>query len=225
MTRKSLKKLFKNLRQNEAGFSLTEVLIGVSILTVAVVTGTQMLVSFISSNQRLVDTTKAHYLAMEGIEAVRNIRDSNWLFNQNWLGDDDAARTIWHGSLELDDEQTFDIQLLDKFFEPASPSVNNTKPLNLMAQAAPWKIENVSSSFRDIPSTMYNFISSQNRADAELISPEMRREITLSEYECDNGGDCSGFVKVTSKVIWGSGLSEREYELEAILTNWKGINF
>ncbi|MFH1841329.1 MAG: prepilin-type N-terminal cleavage/methylation domain-containing protein [Candidatus Nealsonbacteria bacterium] len=72
------------MKNKEKSFSLIEVIISVFLIT----TGTlgafaliQRTVAFTSINSsRLV----ASYLAQEGVEVVRNIRDVNWLTKVNW---------------------------------------------------------------------------------------------------------------------------------------------
>lgn len=62
-----------------AGFTIIEVMMAIFVLTVAVGGSfaliQQTLVSASINQQKLI----AYYLAQEGIEIVRNIRDSNWL--------------------------------------------------------------------------------------------------------------------------------------------------
>lgn len=66
-------------RSNKKSFTLLEVMIAITILTLAVGG------SFALIQQTLVATSLAqskliaYYLAQEGIEIVKNIRDSNWL--------------------------------------------------------------------------------------------------------------------------------------------------
>jgi len=61
------------------GFTLLEVMIAISILTVGIggsyILISQTLIMASESQNRLI----ASYLAQEGIELVKNIRDSNWL--------------------------------------------------------------------------------------------------------------------------------------------------
>lgn len=83
--------MIKNCRKlvdDKSGFTLTEVMIGIMILTIAVVTATNLLIGLINSNKNNVKTLQAYYEAQEGIELVRNIRDTNWLHNVDWLGDE-----------------------------------------------------------------------------------------------------------------------------------------
>lgn len=66
------------------GFTLLEVIITLFVVIVGVVA------VYIASQQSLFYTQNsisqltAAYLAQEGIEIVRNIRDTNWLNNRNW---------------------------------------------------------------------------------------------------------------------------------------------
>ena len=66
------------------GFTLLELLISIFVIVVAVVAAISLIqqtISFMSlSSSKLI----ASYLAQEGIEVVRNIRDGNWLQGQNW---------------------------------------------------------------------------------------------------------------------------------------------
>jgi len=64
---------------HKKGFTLIEVMLAISILTIAVggsfVLIQQTLISVSLSQSELV----ASYLAQEGIEIIRNVRDNNWL--------------------------------------------------------------------------------------------------------------------------------------------------
>jgi len=74
-------------------FTVLEVLIATLVLTIgglAAYTMVQKIVfSTFSSSYRLT----AAYLAKEGIETVRNIRDTNWLEGENW--DSDLSSSDW----------------------------------------------------------------------------------------------------------------------------------
>jgi len=65
--------------KNDAGFTILEVVVAISLITVgitAIFTLYQQTISITRvSSQRLI----AAYLAQEGIEIVRNIRDTNWI--------------------------------------------------------------------------------------------------------------------------------------------------
>ncbi len=66
------------------GFTAIEAIIAIFILTVAIIgvysSFSRMAISTSILSSRLI----ASYLAKEGIEVIRNIRDTNWLTPQNW---------------------------------------------------------------------------------------------------------------------------------------------
>jgi prepilin-type N-terminal cleavage/methylation domain-containing protein len=71
-------------KNNSSGFTLIELIISIVVLSVAVIGAynafTTMDILTASSTDRFV----AAYLAQEGIEIVRNIRDTNWIHNDDW---------------------------------------------------------------------------------------------------------------------------------------------
>jgi len=66
-------KLYKN------GFTLIEVLIAIFLITTGVIGAFTLIQQVISSISVSSSKLTAAYLAQEGIEIVRNIRDTNWL--------------------------------------------------------------------------------------------------------------------------------------------------
>ena len=102
------------------GFSLIEMVVAVFVILVGVVTTfgvlQKIIVSTSISSSRLVAT----YLAQEGIEVVRNVRDTNWVESKNWTQDiggggggletdydDETVKSPWIGEgsfLEINNE-------------------------------------------------------------------------------------------------------------------------
>jgi prepilin-type N-terminal cleavage/methylation domain-containing protein len=76
--------LFNSKIRLKKGFTLLEVIIAITIVTVGLVSvlgNIYQAVSYTSfSSSRLI----ALYLLQEGMEIVRNIRDENWLNNRDW---------------------------------------------------------------------------------------------------------------------------------------------
>ena len=77
--------LNKKTKRKDAGFTILEVIVAIFVLTVAVGG------SFVLIQQTLIAASltqsklTAAYLAQEGIEIVRNIRDTNWLKIHNGI--------------------------------------------------------------------------------------------------------------------------------------------
>jgi len=76
----------KNLK-SKSGLILTEVLLAVALLSVgAIITGT-LINNAVTTIRLSKNYLIAQNLATEGIEAVKNIRDTNWLREPNFLDD------------------------------------------------------------------------------------------------------------------------------------------
>lgn len=207
--------MWKKLSKNTGGFTLTEVMIGIMILTVAIVSATNLLVGLISTNQNNVTSLQAYYLAQEGLEAVRNIRDTNWLHNQDWLGKESDA--LWGGHFEVGQE--YSVNLEGAAFNRGITD-GLTGDISLLNSAKPWSISDGSTGL------IYKY---SNEPDVYLTSAAgtgensgFKRIIAIKPYEDSSGSVLEGYVLVESKVAWQLGSKSRELTLASILTNWKG---
>ncbi|MCK5044740.1 prepilin-type N-terminal cleavage/methylation domain-containing protein [Candidatus Parcubacteria bacterium] len=72
------------LLKNNKGFSLLEMVFTVFILTVGIVGIYGAVTRSMSQNSYISSRLIASYLAQEGIEITRNIRDGNWLDGEPW---------------------------------------------------------------------------------------------------------------------------------------------
>ena len=61
------------------GFTLMEAIVAITVITVGIVGVLSLVSQTISSSTFSKDKLVAAYLAQEGIEIVRNIRDTNWV--------------------------------------------------------------------------------------------------------------------------------------------------
>jgi type II secretory pathway pseudopilin PulG len=67
-------------------FTLIEVLTALTLFVSTILAVTTLTLYSVKTNQRNVHSLQAQYLASEGLEAIREIRDSNYLQNYYWLG-------------------------------------------------------------------------------------------------------------------------------------------
>lgn len=196
-----MKNLFAKIR-DKRGFTLTEVLIGISILTVAIVSATTLLVTIVESNRNNVKTLQAYYYAQEGIEAFRNIRDTNWLHNQEWLTGK-VNQDIWGNGFAVGN--IYEIESKEGVF--TTPALSEDISSVGMRAYAPWQV---------------NLLSSENSAVPNENENGLSRVIFVYPYDCDIKPKCDDYVRVVSKVFWTDGGSEKKVELNEIFTNWKG---
>jgi hypothetical protein len=66
-------------------FTLLEAIFAISILIFTLAGSFALISRLLAFSPQIQSKLIASYLTQEGIEIVRNIRDSNWLQNQNWL--------------------------------------------------------------------------------------------------------------------------------------------
>ncbi len=72
-------------------FTLIETIIAITLITVVITAVTGLILTTLLANQRNLHSLQAMYLAQENLEAVRFMRDSNWLQNYSWNG----GATLW----------------------------------------------------------------------------------------------------------------------------------
>jgi Tfp pilus assembly protein PilV len=70
--------------KNEKSFTLMEAIVAIFVITAGLVGVLSLVSQTISASTFSKDKLIATYLAQEGIEIVRNIRDTNWINNNSW---------------------------------------------------------------------------------------------------------------------------------------------
>jgi hypothetical protein len=69
---------------SKSAFTLVEIILGITVLTIVLVAITVLTLTSIRANGANIHRLTAYYLAQEGVEGVRNMRDSNWMQNHVW---------------------------------------------------------------------------------------------------------------------------------------------
>ncbi len=88
-------------RKSERGFTLLESLVAVAILTTGISTSAFLVIQSIQTGNKIQKRIVAAHLAQEGVEVIRNIRDSNWLSGSNWTANINTAGIA--GCVDYDD--------------------------------------------------------------------------------------------------------------------------
>jgi len=79
MNLNKLQQISTNLKKKQKAFTLVEVLIAVSILTIGILSGFILITKVLYNTAVIQDRLTASFLTQEGIELVRQVRDSNFL--------------------------------------------------------------------------------------------------------------------------------------------------
>lgn len=117
-------------KSKEKSFTLLEVLMAVFILTTAVGASYVLFQKVFIASSLTQSKLIAYYLAQEGIENIRNIRDSNWLNGVSWTDEISGQETEYVNFLDgsssnferivstsLIDEDTMEVKINIKWNE------------------------------------------------------------------------------------------------------------
>lgn len=219
-------KCFRKFGSNKGGFTLTEVMIGIMILTVAIVSSSNLLVSLVNTNKNNVKVLQAYYLAQEGIEAVRNIRDTNWLHNLDFKGE------VVGGVYDLFEiDSTYKVFLTSEGWANSSDTTNMTKlQLNSMKPFEFVKTGGIPTPdpfSEEFALTKNEYSTGRYFSNGPSDEAEYYRHIEILPYCKEDATEeeqkeCENFILVKSVVNWRDGSDENEISLDAVLSNWKG---
>lgn len=198
--------LNKNLKNNR-GQGLLEAVIALSIIVTGLVGALSLAVSNLSNSNDSVQRVIAGNLAREGVEVVRNIRDSNWLAGEEWgVGlfseDDSNDHTAIIRFLKEENNWQLKFGEEDEFDEPEILKITDDY--------------------------LYNHETGSATNFFRLITID---EICAEESECGGDGICSEGeegncterigVRVISEVQWKDRGKTRNLVIEDKLYNWR----
>lgn len=207
---------------NQEGFTLPEVIVAIAVLVLVIFSATNLVVSIIRTNSDNIHTITAYGLAQEGLEAVRNIRDSNWLLGARFQGELGAIpQEVWGASFPVISGETRYYTVNPGVFERPSFQIQD---VNQLKSYTPWKLDEISGpedesaalqTFADENSgqVLYKHGGIAGTGEATVYSRYVIVE-NISE-----SADVSAF-RVSSVVFWQEGAREREVRLITELTDW-----
>lgn len=196
-------------------FSIIEVLIGIFIFSLGLVSIYALIVSSLTINDRNKNSIIASHLAREQIELFRNIRDTNYKNLKVWNQRNPSQS--WLGAVfEIDKYY----KLENNFSVGSTTSVENITQVPSTSIAAP-----------DISSiTDYKLCLDENKyyvycsATAHPDSEEtpFYKYIYIANEDADGNLLPSGAVRVVSKVVWLK-RGYHEFDIQTIITDWRRI--
>jgi len=203
--------------KNKKGFSLIEIVIAITTLVVVVVAATTLIVSSIRTTTTNVDNIVAYNLAQEGLEAVRNMRDSNWLSNQDWRK---GGNIFWGEDFDKSEGvYTVDYKNVGRIMGVEDEAVD----IVYLRQYAPWSLQPL---IQEDDAVLYlasdlSLGVTRYTHDSSLGEPsKFSRKITIKEVgeEVIEG---QPKIRVESLVEWKDQGRTKELKLYMDLTNWK----
>lgn len=104
--------------QTNKGFSIIETVVALSIITIGILGILSLFTQTVSNSELGVNQEIATNLAQEGVEIIRNQRDSNWITEkEEW---DDGISETGYYQVNFKDNNTWEIKKLgiDSTFQP-----------------------------------------------------------------------------------------------------------
>lgn len=177
--------------KNKKAFTLLEVLLAITFITVVFTAITGLILATLQANRKNVHTLQATYLAQEGLEAMRYIRDSNWLQNYKW----DEGVTQWGANFGLESSATLnEFYLIEKGEDDAY-----------------WSLATVASRAK-----VSGIVTLENGKEFLRII-----QVVPVPDETDPTQNREDAWKVTALVSWEDRGGDHEVKLSTILTDWQ----
>jgi type II secretory pathway pseudopilin PulG len=186
---------------NRSGFSLTEVLVAVMVLVVAIVASASLLVSMSGSNKRNTQFLQAYYYTQESLEAFRNMRDTHFMHNLDYRGD--GSGTLWVAQDGFSSDGGYGVMLNAMAF--SSHAYSGTGNGSSM-MSGPWGLS------RGDGLPVYFRTDGVGLGDETVFT----RGCSVREVE-----DKEKAVEITCTTTWEDGGKSHNVSLSAILTDWK----
>lgn len=215
--------LKKNRLKTKKGFSLIEVLISFTILSISLIAITQLITTTIQANRLNTSRLQAYYLAEQGIELTRHVRDSNWLQN---IGFDSAGpqNTLWQSANGSTSNLTPETKSI--IIDVQNNSFGSTQKNVALTEA---NQQNQIIYLNNNPQNQISYFT--HNQDTTSIPTEFKRVINITNNFQDfqklenhlnlNDYDISkNLILVESVVKYGNNYS-KEISLQTILTDWK----
>lgn len=227
MKNKSLKK----------GFTLPEVLVSISILIMVVYSATSLLISAIRINADSVNTIVAYGLAQEGIEAFRNIRDSNWLLGLDYkkggvISSGSKLIKLWGEKLPVDKAGPV-YYLLDyrnineaPFYVKGGYDIDETNSPWKLTEIKPGGLQGDEESLLSAGSTLL-YKSAENGRDMIYTTEKSSNAVSTAFHRIlkvelmDHKDLTSKKYRVSCLVAWPENNAMRKVVLTTELTDWK----
>lgn len=192
-----------NVTRKHKGFTLIELIIGITLLVIGTVSVFSLAVFSIHLNRENVMKVQALELAREGIEAIRNMRDSNWENNYPAFGGD----VLWGASID-----THETVIVEPTFGDAAPW--KVQQIDIIeGQRDPYRLNVLHKGESTIyvhesgdPSPFYRYV-----------------EITPLDEQLQPTETATQRIQVVCHVSWLSGEKEQSVQTATILTDWKKI--
>ena len=200
---------FLKIKKSSAipAFTLIEVVIGIAVFSALLTAMTSLTITSLRANQANINQLTAYYLAQEGVESFRNMRDGNWLQNQDYNG----GASFWGTAFDQEGYYTVDFRPSWDTIDPSPWELhyygNDANALDFVLEKADLYKVNKDSIFFYLHTVPTGY-------DAE-VSPYSRYLILRPDP------DGHEWFEVTAVVFWFERNRAQTLEVSTELSNWR----
>ena len=187
----------KVVKQKNKGFTLVETLVAISIFTMSILALLVVLTQGISDTNYAKNKIIASYLAQEGIEYIRNMRDTFMLY------DSIDPQTGWN---------SFRTKLINASCEAANGCYFDDQNLNYANPAQPMAGITVVPRGSSCPALLYDEITGKY-GYAAGVNSGFTRKISINVVSPDE-------IKLVSTLSWAQGSGNYSMVFSETLFNW-----
>jgi type II secretory pathway pseudopilin PulG len=201
---------------NTPAFTLVEVVLGMTILSVVMMAITSLAVVSMRANRSNIHRLTAYYLAQESLEGLRNVRDSNWLQNYTW---NEGASAVG-GAAYWGDAFDGDGYYLIDYVPWTTSAEENSAPwtLTYLGSDASALDEDTGTLYLATSSSEFVFYLHDNTQTTQYTYEDSGYRRTLALSYSATGED---WVEVTATVYWVDYGEERSVEVSTVLSDWR----
>lgn len=204
----------------QKGQSLLEGIIAIFVIIVGVIGALILALAAFSSSVESEDQVKATNFAREGLEVIRNQRDSNWLAQVDFdygFRDPDPDSPIYHNVIvQFNDNFTWSIEPKDSGYNNPFNCEGGTHSCQLFFDSSNSYYNHTDTGS---PTNFYRVI--QLNDICLLSTPPNNLYIQPDGQLCIGEDYYKRGIQVLSKVVWLEGGQERSLVLEDRFYNWR----
>ncbi len=209
-----------------SGFTLLELIISFAVMSIVIFGVVTLYITSIRANAAQVERFIGYSLAQEGLEGVRNIRDSYFRQSLAWDGSDTSVPLV------ASPFSNGDFIISRKTSLPVTHPEFQSQDASVVAQAMPWVFTKLASQSKDgnllyrvsaesVP--YYVHFVGPTPIPADAVPSIYRRTIQLAFLGVDDkpSDTKTDRLLVTSHVTWLDHGTPKSINLTTELTNWK----
>lgn len=223
------------MNYKNGGFTIAEVLVAIVVVALTIASITFLVIDTISANSANMKSFQASQLSQEGLEMVRNMRDSNWLRNLDWLGSQVSSEDGPFFSINLNDANEDDgneSENFRRYYFIVDHSPNFVAKINDKSQLSdsemPWILQKVGLADITVRSQLYEcedmgkpiFVHDSKNWNCKNKSL-FRRYMVVEPYNITEYKKKPLMVRVRSITEWQGRNGIQRVELVEDLTDWR----